>query len=210
MQKGKVFNFKSSKFYDFISANNILVILVLLFIIGLTVGTFTENRIMLLSDYSKNYIDRFVSEHTDMTFFTVAVNSFMHGMMFLLLLFIFGSSMLGIVLIPVSVAAKGILYGSITALLYSEYSVKGIAFNAVIIVPSTIIFIVAVLLAARESVKFSLIIAKMTLPKSPFVNLNFDFKNYCGRYIFITVIVLFSAVTDSFISHTFIDKFVLI
>lgn len=206
MRKGTVLSIKGLKIGSFISKNNILVILVALFIAGIAIGTFSYQKLNILAEYSDTYIQRFISQRFESSFFSVVLNSFMESMLMLLILFTFGTSMLGVILAPFSLLARGVLYGGVTALLYSDYSVKGIAFNAVLVLPSAIILISALLLASRESVKFSLIIARMSLPGSSSFNLSVDFKNYCGRYLFITMLVLVSALADAVLSCSFMGS----
>ena len=208
MRKGTVLSLKNFKLADFISKNNILVLLVLFFLAGITAGTFAEAKISFLSEYAVTYIERFTGERIDASFVSVALDSFMSAGITLLLIFAAGTSMLGVVLVPLIAAVRGLLYGSVSALLYSEYSVRGIAFNAVLIIPSAI-FIISMLLAARESVRFSIVIAKMSLPGTPAVNLSFDFKNYCGRYLFILLIAMASALTDAVLSCSFMTSLAL-
>ena len=205
MRKGTVLSLKNLKLTEFIFKNNILVLMALLFILGIAAGTFSFSALKPLQNYSAVFIERFVSDREGSAFFKILLDSFMHSMLMLMIIFTLGTSMLGVVLAPLSLTVRGVLYGGVTAMLYSEYGVKGIAFNAVLVLPSAIIFIIALLLAARESLRFSLVITKMSLPSTPSANLSFDFKNYCGRYLFISLIVLVSAVTDSLLSHSFMS-----
>ncbi len=209
MRKGKVLSLKNLKFTEFIAKNNILAVLVILITAGIAVGIFTESKLQVLSRYSASYVERFVALRSGESFLSVALSSFMSSALVLLALFAAGTSMLGVILVPFLAALRGVFYGGVSALLYSEYSVKGIAFNAVLIVPSAFVFVIALLLAARESMRFSLLIAKMSLPGAPSVNLSFDFKNYCGRYLFIALIALASALTDAVLSCSFLDSLIL-
>ena len=209
MRKGKVLSLKNFKLTEFVTKNNILAVLVVLIIAGVSVGIFTESRIQVLSNYSTTYVERFIALRSGESFLSVALSSFMSSALVLLVLFAAGTSMLGVILVPFIAALIGLFYGGISALLYSEYSVKGIAFNAVLIVPSAFVFLIALLLAGRESMRFSLLMAKMTLPGSPSVNLAFDFKNYCGRYLYIAFILLASALTDAVLSCSFLDSLML-
>lgn len=209
MRKGKVLSLNNFKPMEFVAKNNILAVLVVLIAAGVSVGIFTESKIQVLSNYSATYLERFIALRSGESFLSVALSSFMSSALVLLTLFAAGTSMLGVILVPFIAAFRGFLYGGISALLYSEYSVKGIAFNAVLIVPSAFIFLVALLLAGRESMRFSLLMVKLTLPGSPSVNLAFDFKNYCGRYLFIAIIVLASALTDAVLSCSFLDSLIL-
>lgn len=204
MRKGTVLSLKNFRFAEFIAKNNILVMLVLLFIAGIIFGIFSEQKISFLSDYASAYLDDFINDRTGASFFSVTLESFMSFCVVLLVIFASGTSMLGVLLVPVTAVFRAVLYGAVSAILYSQYSVKGIAFNAVLIVPSALIFIFSLLLAARESVKFSVIILKISFPGTPAVNLSFDFKNYCGRYLFILLIALLSAIIDAVLSCSFI------
>ena len=209
MQKGKVLSLKNFKLADFVARNNILTILVVLIAGGIAVGIFTQSKIQLLSEYSADYLERFIALRSGESFVSVALSSFMGSALVLLLLFAAGTSMLGVVLVPLLTAVRGMFFGGVSALLYSQYAVKGIAFTAVLIIPSAFVFVIALLLAARESMRFSVLIAKISLPGSPSVNLAFDFKNYCGRYLFIALIVLASALVDAVLSCSFLDSLIL-
>ena len=209
MQKGKVLSLKNFKFMDFAARNNILTVLVVLIAGGVSIGIFTQSKIQLLSEYSADYLERFIALRSGESFVSVALSSFMGSALVLLLLFAAGTSMLGVVLVPLLTAVRGMFFGGVSALLYSQYAVKGIAFNAVLIIPSAFVFVIALLLAARESMRFSVLIAKISLPGSPSVNLAFDFKNYCGRYLFIALIVLASALVDAVLSCSFLDSLIL-
>ena len=209
MQKGKVLSLKNFKFMDFAARNNILTVLVVLIAGGVSIGIFTQSKIQLLSEYSADYLERFIALRSGESFVSVAFSSFMGSALVLILLFAAGTSMLGVVLVPLLAALRGVFFGGVSALLYSQYSVKGIAFNAVLIIPSAFVFVIALLLAARESMRFSVLIAKISLPGSPSVNLAFDFKNYCGRYLFIALIALASALTDAVLSCSFLDSLIL-
>lgn len=209
MRKGKVLSLKNFSFARFISRNNILSLFVVLIVAGVAVGIFTESKLKVLSDYSALYLERFILLRSGESFLSIALSSFMGSALVLLILFAAGTSILGVIFVPFLAVLRGVFYGGISALLYSEYAVKGIAFNAVLIIPSAFVFVIALLLASRESMRFSILIAKISLPGSASVNLSFDFKNYCGRYLFIVLIALASALTDAVLSCSFLDGLML-
>lgn len=209
MRKGKVLSLKNFSFARFISRNNILSLFVVLIVAGVAVGIFTESKLKVISNYSALYLERFISLRSGESFLSIALSSFMGSALVLLILFAAGTSILGVIFVPFLAVFRGVFYGGISALLYSEYAVKGIAFNAVLIIPSAFVFVIALLLASRESMRFSILIAKISLPGSASVNFSFDFKNYCGRYLFIVLIALASALTDAVLSCSFLDSLML-
>ena len=207
MRKGTVINLNGYKFIEFLAKNNTIIILVIFLITGLIIGTFGVKGIEALSNYSKTYLENFISDRTGASFLNIVANSFVSSISVIMIAYVLGSSMFGVVLVPLFITFRGVLCGGINAVLYSAYAVKGIAFNAVILIPSTIIFIIALLLASGESVKFSLKITKATLPKTVSTNLNADFKMYGCKYIMLCFVVLLSAIIDGVLSSSFLEYF---
>ena len=207
MRKGTVIRLKGYKIVEFFSSNYILVILTLLFFLGLLFGTLSGNRFEFLQTLSNRYLESFAAKRSQASFLSLTTHSFLTSMLLLFLCFALGTSMFGIILTPLALMLRGIFYGSVSALLYSQYAVKGIAFNAVIVLPAALFSIIALLLAARESIQFSLMIAKYSLPSASSGNLSADFGNYCGRYLVLTLIILLSAVVDGLVSCTFAGNF---
>lgn len=207
MRKGTVVNLKGYKFFEFLAKNNAIIVLVFSLIIGIIIGTFSVKGIEALSNYSKTYLENFISDRLGVPFLTIVANSFVSSISVIMITYVLGSSMFGVILVPLFVTFRGIIYGGVNTVLYSTYSVKGIAFNAVILIPSTIVFIIALLLASGESVKFSLIIAKTTLPKTMPKNLNSDFRNYCVKYMLFCLVTLVSALIDGVLSGSFLEYF---
>jgi len=126
--------------------------------------------------------------------------------LYICLTFILGCCVFGVAIIPFSAFLSGLEYGGLLALLYSEYTLKGIAFNTVAVLPSAVIFLTGLILSARESIWFSLKFIRLTFPKTQPLNLSADFKYYFGRYLKFTVIIIVSALLDGFISCNFLEN----
>ena len=207
MRRSTVVNLNRVKFAQFLGKNHLIILLTLMFVFGVAGGSVTiakSQNILKLSEY---FLNIYLSQRTGVSFFSVLFGSFFTSLLTLLFVFVSGASMLGVITVPIWVALRGFLYGTVSSYLYSEYSVRGIAFNAVMVIPSAIVFVISFLLAAKESVKFSVIMAKLTLPRSKPVNLYIDFRNYCARYTFFCVAILISALIDAVLSCSFIKFF---
>ncbi len=207
MRKGIILDFKKIKFLNFIKINKIFVLLSIIFVLGIFIGAFVFNKNELFFDYSKKLFETTVILHKSYTWFSILISSFLKYFSLLFLFFISGTSMFGIVIIPFISLWQGIVYGSLSSYLYSSYSLKGIAYNAIILMPPAIIFTVCSFLAARDSIDFSLLLAKLSLPKSRPTNIFFDFKKFCGKFIIFICISFFSSVTDLILNSLFINLF---
>lgn len=193
----------------FLKKNKTLLILTVFYLIGFFIGIVSHNAFKGFYDFFCIQLKSFITLRDNSSFFKIFFSSVNGYSILIVLCFIFGSSILGIVFLPFILGFSGFYYGGIMALLYAEYSLKGIAFSAVMVLPSAVIFAVSLILAAGESVGFSIRVAKLTLPKTHPANLYYDFKNYCGRYIFIMLLMLLAALTDSFISSNISESFFL-
>lgn len=208
MQRGTVLNLRGlKKVFEVFSANSRLIILTLFFAFGFLAAVFTFGKNEEIVLMANNYIEEFISSRANVGFFALLVHSFLNSMLFLVLCFICGSSMLGVILVPLLVFLKGFVYGAVTAVLYFEYSLKGIAFHAVVIMPPAILFIIALILAAMEAIRFSLFLARQTLPQSVPTSLSLVFKRFCFKFLIFSSIVLMSALLDAFISCNFLPTF---
>ncbi len=209
MQRGRVLNLSSLNFKAFVTKNSFILTISVLFLAGFAFGTAFCNDYPKLYEFSKNFLSRFLEERTDNGFFQILLNSFINSLLFLGITFVVGTSMMGVVLSPATVALRGFMCGCLMAYIYSVYSLKGIAFNAVVLIPCETFFAIALVLASIESVKFSFLLAKLTLPRSAPVNLYFEFKSYCAKYALYSLTVLLSSLLDALISRFFLGSFLL-
>ncbi|MBQ4118926.1 MAG: hypothetical protein IJD45_00880 [Clostridia bacterium] len=209
MQKGRVLSIKSYGIFEFLKNNSFLLTVTLIFTIGFFVGIFTHNNLSFLKSYSNDYIAEYILLRTSESFGTIFINSMFAFLSALFIFFILGASLFGVVTVPSALFIKGLLQGSITAFLYSSYSLKGIAFNAVIIIPPTLIFLIILILASRESVRFSIKFSSLTLPKTLPINLSVDFKDYTIKYLILALSTVVCALIDAIVSSGLIKHFTL-
>ena len=142
MQKGRVLSIKSFGIIEFLKNNSFLLTVTVIFTIGFLIGIFSENGFEFLKTYSSDYITEYIAMRSNSTFVSVFFHSLFEFLSLLFILFLLGASLFGVVTVPSAVLIKGVLQGGVTAYLYSAYSLKGIAFNAVIIIPPILIFLI--------------------------------------------------------------------
>ena len=204
MQVSKVINLKNfNKTFLFLKENKILLLLMICFLSGFLLGVFSLTKSLPFKTVWIDYLDEYINLRAGSDFFKITYNSFLKSITYIILLFIAGCSVLGVILLPFIIFTNGLIYGALISLLYAEYALKGIAFNAIVILPPAVIFVSALILAACQSVNFSVKIARLTLPRSHPANLSYDFKNFCAKYLSFSLVTLFSALLDAFISRNF-------
>lgn len=207
MTRGRVIRFRGFALGEFFRKNYFLLSIFLLFVIGIFLGIFLFPKNTVLSDFSKNYINDFLDFRSLSSFWGILFSSFLSSLSQLFLLFLLGASLFGVITVPAAVILKGFVQGLTTAYLYSAFALKGVAFNAVVYIPSCLIFIIVLMVAARESMRFSMKISSLTLSKTLPMNLSFEFKDYCVKFLTYSAFSAISALIDAIVSSSLITNF---
>ena len=208
MQKGRVLKFSEfSQIFTFLKRNKIVLLLVLLFLSGFIFGIITFGKHKNFDNLIIDYLHSFIQKRQNGSFSSVFIGSFLHSLSFVFLGFCLGTSMFGIITSPFIITYFGVFLGSVSSLLYSEYSLKGVAFYTVLILPVNIFLVLALILSSCESIKFSYSLATLTFKAGVAQNIIIDFKKYCIKNLTYVLLVIVSALLDGIISHNFLKSF---
>lgn len=207
MQRGKVLNLSRLRFTEVLFKNKLLIISLAVFLAGIIFGIISVGKYKNLTDFSSGFITDFMDLRNTEKFSKILLSSFFNSVTVLIVFAVFGTSMFGVVTVPFLLSVIGVIYGNITAYLYSEFALKGIAFNAVIFLPSVIVFLIVLLLASKEAVNFSLKISSLTFSKSGLYNLTLEFKKFLISFLLFISAALVSSIIDAVISCSFIKYF---
>lgn len=210
MRRTAVINFKNfDKTIRYLKENKVLLILIILFLAGLFWGVSSFDGSETFYERITEYITDEYTALGNSGFWKTLIDSFFNSLLPIAVCFILGCSILGIILSPLCMLLSGFVYGTISAVLYSEYALNGIAFYAVMILPSAVINIIALIIAVKESVRFSSVITSLTFPATAPKNLSYEFKSFGIRYIIVCSIVLLASLTDALITCNLAGSFVL-
>ena len=207
MQRGKVLNLSRLRFTEVLFKNKLLIISLAVFLAGIIFGIISVGKYKNLTDFSAGFITDFMNLRNTEKFSKILLSSFFYSVTVLIVFAVFGTSMFGVVTVPFLLSVIGVIFGNITAYLYSEFALKGIAFNAVIFLPSVIVFLIVLLLASKEAVNFSLKISSLTFAKSGLYNLTLEFKKFLISFLLFISAALVSSIIDAVISCSFIKYF---
>lgn len=207
MKRSGIVNLRNFRFLEQLAKNRLLIILCLLFFAGVIAGSVSRGENSNLASFAENGIRQLTSDRSEKSLGVIFLDSFADSMLYMLAVFAAGTSMLGIVIAPLTVAWRGFYYGLLTSYLYGEFALRGIAFNAIVLIPPALFSLIGIVLGAKESVSFSLVIAKLTLPRSAPKSLFSDFRIYCTKFSLFIIAILLSALTDICVSHFFIGFF---
>ncbi len=196
-----------NKLFQFIIKNRLLIVLTILFLFGFSFAIFSNNKYEIVVDWSESFLKNYIIKKSSLSFFNSVIDSFLSSMLFFVFCLISGTSMLGVIIVPLIVAVRGYLFGCISAYLYSVYSFEGVAFHAVIILPSAIIFTITLIFCSIDCIKFSFNLAKLTFKENSLNNIFFEFRNLTVKLLIYSLFIFISAVIESLLYTSFLKNF---
>lgn len=206
MRRSKILDFKNFHCVtEFFIQNKLLIILALLLILGIFSGVFLHGDFSIADEYTKAYFLDFITGRSNTGLLKLIFDSFFEMMLFVAIGFIFGTSMLGSVILPICLLIKGYFYGSFSAYLYSLYSLKGIAFHTVLVLPIAVAFSVLLIFVIKASMRFSIMLTNSILSDNKSFDLPFKFKGYCLSFLGFSIGTFLIAVADGLLSHNLIN-----
>lgn len=185
-----------------------LILVFCMFAVGLIAGALLmKGEYTGLDDLADNLFESYYMGRQQSGFLSILWLSFLSGFPFFVTAFIAGVSAVGTPVAVLTPLIRGLGYGIITGFLYGDHGLKGVGFCALLIVPQALISTVALLLACREALGFSIVFFTMLTPKSRPYQMFGDFKLYCARFGVLLIILLLSALTDALMSSAFLRFF---
>lgn len=203
MNRTTVLSLNKINVFKSLDKNKTFIFMAFCFLIGLIIGCLMYSEKNKIGDISLWMFERYISSRENLKFFKIFWNSVFSNFLIILILYLFGVSIMGIVVAPFSLMWIGIFYGGICSHLYGVYELKGIAFNATVFIPSTVILIFLCIFAVKESMQFSIKIVSLTLPKTRPINLAVDFKAFTLKYLVYILFLILNALIDSAVFSAF-------
>ncbi len=197
MRKTTVVRLRGAKFIDAVSQNNTLLIMLLAILLGVILGALKikNGSTDAIATVAQSF-NEYILSRQNANLFKIFIKAVFVWLPYITAAFLCGTSLAGMATVPLISGYFGYTYGILSAYLYSTFSIQGIGFCMLIIIPSRVITAFALMLACRESFAFSLMMAKLTLHTKNGSYTYFDFKNYCLRYLFILLLMIASTLID--------------
>ena len=176
------------------------------YVLGIFLGVLFFKKNEVLETAAKEMFGTFVEMRTDRAFFSVFYTALLDWLPFLGGVFICGISIFGTAVLPLIISLKGFLYGLLTAYLYSAFSINGIVYALVIIIPSALFGAYLLFFAAKSAFMFSVLLSKQVMPEPRANNLFPKLVTYCKHFAFLLILTAFAALTDALLSVSFNDR----
>ncbi len=207
MKKGTIINLNKNDFLNYFKQNKIVFMLTVTVISGILVSCLTFNKSDIIIDLGERSFDFIINNRHEKSFINIFIHSLTIDFLILLTYFLCGTSIMGVIFVPMLSFSCGFLYGTVSSYVCRTFLLKGIAFNALLLLPPFAIIIIVLLVAGKKSIKFSFEFIKLTMPNQRAINLFLQFKEYCTYYLIYISVCVIVAVIDSLLSKTLIPFF---
>ncbi len=205
MKKTKVVHLGSSKLISLIRENLVVVIFTLIFILGVLLGCLVfrggnlTKEANLLSDF-------FVTSKVDSSFFRIFFSSFLLSFFFLFLIYLFGTSLLGLAFIPFIILLRGLISGLLLCDLYALGAVNALVINLLTVIPGTVISVLALISGAYKCLNLSYSLGKLSIGDGQALY-KIDIKRYLSGFAVLTLVTVVAALFEAFMSVAFQNFF---
>ncbi len=203
MQKTRVVQFRSKNITQLLSEGYAFIIMYIAYLSGIMLGALLLNSGDPFEAKAVSIFEEFNRTRTDGAFISMFFSAFLDWLPYMLAVFVCGTCIVGMVLIPIFVCYKGFSYGLLAGYLYSIYSFKGIIFVLILIIPSALIGAFGLFFAAKHSFKFSLLLAKSSMPNARAEYIYPQLIRYCKFFIYLLLVSISAALVDALCSVAF-------
>ncbi|MBQ0083840.1 MAG: hypothetical protein KBS52_03635 [Clostridiales bacterium] len=207
MKRVATINLRKAKFFEIFSENKFLMVITVIYFIGVLLGVIFLKKSSAVFSVAANSFSAFVKVRSGSDFFSVLLSAFTSFLPIVLILFLSGTSVVGVVLSPLTISYCGFAYGITAGYLYSNFTLKGIAFNSLILIPCTLIAVIGYFICSRAAFNLSLNLVRVTLPQSSGGNIYGDFKAYCRKFSIILLLFALSSLLNAIMSVSFFKYF---
>ncbi len=201
MQRGTVINlgqFKNS--INFFRKNWCILLLTLMFILGLIAGSVIFKRNDTVAEWTVSYAENFLNLRENGSFWAIFFNSFMVSFGYYLINSVLGTSIIGVTTVPFVISVRGGTLGCLMSAIFAKHSLKGIVINALAVVPSSAISVLFMLISAKEAMRFSSTVIKITMPNSQPRNLSPAFTCFLRKNSILIIPIVLSALLEAWLS----------
>jgi len=180
----------------------------LVFVTGIIFGSFS------VSNANKSFLDSLdflfvtnLSARLELSAFTVFCSSLASNFIFVFSAFLMAFSAWGIASLPLLSAFKGYGVGVSSAYLFLQHSITGIGFYILVILPGTVLFLFAFIIALKESMTASFGLFKFYVTSKPDFVSQKQTKVYLFRYSFVLIFAALSSLLDMLLWMIFANMF---
>ena len=202
-RKTSVFHFKINSIKPYLP----FALVSFLFLIGILFGAILVGRVRGCFEFSFKAFEEYFNLRINSSLYLILKDSVLKIFLPYVALFLFGTSIVGFVFIPIIVAAFGLNFGLLSGYLYISHNLNGIMFTGLILLPSAIVFLFGLVLLSIEAFHFSKTLSTICIRSNKPINIYSEFKVYSIKSAATLFAPLLSVILDVGMASLFINYF---
>lgn len=199
----RAFNIDFHKFLPYLP----FIIFTLIYIIGIFIGALFVGRSSQYFDWATDLFDEFISVRQSLDVFRVIKESAFYTFIPFIVLFLFGTSIVGCLFIPIVMAAIGLRFGFLSGYMYITYKLNGVMLHSLIVLPASVVALFGLVLLCVESFGFAKLLSSICINPNKSTNASSYFKTYCIKSSITLIAGLISVILDVTMTLLFINFF---
>ncbi len=200
---GRVYSIKKFNLLSIKPKDKEQLLFIIIVLIGIITGAFLFSQNMGCGKIAEYLFKRILYIHSIKKQIKVFLSVLLQYMIICITIYIFGVSVIGVVTIPFLILFYGFLTGDLLSYVFSSYELKGIAFNAVILIPPAIIFTIGLIFLAKTTFEFSLSLSNIIIKKRSSTHIYSDFSVLCKKMLITFGFCIGSATADCILYNLF-------
>lgn len=201
----RIHSYSIKRFMSFYGVQTLFFVILIL---GVVLGSFS------FSDASDDFLERLdflfmtnLDTRLGLSAFSIFCSSFASDFIFVLLAFLLSFTLWGTFALPFVCAFKGFGIGISSAYMFSQYSVTGIGFYILVVLPGSVLFLLTFITALKEAFSQSALLLKMFLAPSDELPIRKYTRTYLFRNFVILIFTALSAIVDMTLWIVFANMF---
>ncbi len=201
--KGRVYSFKKLNLPSLKPKDRLQLFFYIIFLFGFVFGIFFFSSGSRIGKIIELLFKNYIKTHHSRTLFTGFIKLLSAYLVIDIIVYIFSVSLTGIIFIPFFIFIFGYMISGILSCSYIIYEFKGIAYNATILIPPLILFMICLFSTCKVSFGFSLSLSKISLKKGSTAHTYNDFSFLCKKFVLLLIVSNVSAFADILLSTAF-------
>ena len=149
-------NTRAKEILKSLKDHSAFLVLFLFMLIGMLCGSLSVHELHEpYLQFTEKWFDSFLNDKINSSFFDLFFDSFLSSVLYIVLIVVSSLGISGIPILPLTIFFRGFCTCAIFGLLYREYSLQGIAFADLLLLPSYLCFNFLLVLISGDALKLS-------------------------------------------------------
>ena len=207
MKKGRVLSLKKTGLFKIANKDKTKIFLFFLLIVGIVFGVFLFSDKHNIGVFIGKFANFYIKSHSYKELLRILLSSFFLFLMIDLVFLVSSISLSGAITIPVFILFLGYAFGNLLSYNYSTYSLKGLAFNAVLIIPVFVSYLIVLVNTAKFSFTFALMLSSTIINNDKPIKVSVEFVTLIKRYLALLLFTILISLVDALLSFYLIKMF---